>query len=113
MGALFEIQINHQIAWIDIKKSRTDLQVYIDDIEQDAKQSSCEFRLFLYLIDLTILNCSRLRFNVGSFRSSLFLFFNFTVEFHKNQTLKLKPKTKSYIGFCALPIDTVDELDIN
>lgn len=43
MGTVCEIQINHHIVWIDIKESRTNLHVYIDDIEQDATQSSCEF----------------------------------------------------------------------
>lgn len=37
----------------------------------------------------------------------------FSVEFGRKQTLKLKPKAEEYLENCALPEDTVDEMDIN
>ena len=77
MGALCEIQINHQNVWIDIKKSRTDLQVYIDDIEQNATQSSCKLLVFLFDRAGKFLIFQDSRFNFESFRSSLVSFLQF------------------------------------
>lgn len=43
MQALFKVQIAQQNVRVDIRKGRTDLLVYIDDVEQDQGQNLCEF----------------------------------------------------------------------
>lgn len=44
MQAVCEIQITQQNVQIEIRKGRENLLVFIDDIEQDAEQNSCELK---------------------------------------------------------------------
>lgn len=41
MDAQCEIQISQQMVHFEIQKNRDSLEIYIDDIKQDASRNSC------------------------------------------------------------------------